>query len=93
MFFFYMNKIWNFDAWINECMMQIPLFVNFFFSQKWMMYVWLDMNLCMKHTLCIFHLLHCIKLISIDPQFVVIFRFMESLCFDFFPLNNIPWSD
>jgi len=34
------------------------------------------------------------KLISIDPQFVVIFRFMEFLCFDFFfPLKNIPRSD
>jgi len=31
-----------------------------------------------------FHLLHCMKLVSIDSQFVVTFRFMESFCFDFF---------
>jgi len=33
------------------------------------------------------------ELISIDPQFVVNFRFMEFFYFDFFSLKNIPWSD
>jgi len=36
-----------------ECMMKVPLLI-FFFSQKWMMYVWLNMNLCMKHALMYF---------------------------------------
>ena len=75
-------------------MMKVPLFVNFFVFPK--------MNdVCMikyesMHKACphaFFHLLHCIKLFSIDPQFVVIFRFMGSFCFDFFSLKNIPWSD
>ena len=70
---------------VYECMMKVPLFVNFFLFTK--------MNdVCMiryesMHEACphvFFHFLHCMKLISIDSQFVVIFRFLESFCFDFF---------
>ena len=62
-----------------ECMMKVPLFVKFFLFTK--------MNdVCMiryesLHEACpcvFFHLLHCMKLISIDPQFVAIFKFITT---------------
>jgi len=37
------------ETLMYECMIKVHLFANFFFSQIWMMYVWLDMNLCMEH--------------------------------------------
>jgi len=74
--------------------MKVPLFVNFFFTKMndLCMIIYESMHEACPHVF--FHILHCMKLISIDPQFVVIFRFMESFCFVFFfPLKNIPWSD
>ena len=86
MIFFYMNKVETLMyELVYECMMKVPLFVNFF--------LFTNMNdVCMiryesMHEACphvFFHFLHCMKLISIDSQFVVIFRFLESFCFDFF---------
>jgi len=85
MILFCMNKVETLMyELIYECMMKVPLFVNFFLFTK--------MNdVCMiryesMHEACphvFFHLLHCMKLISIDSQFVI-FIFMESFCLDFF---------
>jgi len=59
-----------------EWMMKVPLFVNLF-SQKWMMYVWLD----------------CIKLISIDPNLLLFLDLWNPSVLIFFSLKNILWSN
>jgi len=59
-----------------ECMMKVHLFANFFLFTK--------MNDVCMNASCIFPLLHCMKLISIDPQFVVILDLWDLFVLTFF---------
>ena len=93
--FFYMNKVETLMyELVYECMMKVPLFFNFFFfSQIWMMYVWLGMNLCMKHALMYFFTFYIVwNLFQLIPNLLLFLDFWN-LSVLIFSLKSILWSD